>query len=91
MAYNRYPKRQPVSRWMNLRYAGTCKVCGNGIPEGTLAFYDAGTKTVTCHGIDCCEADGLTKSEWRGSPVSGQFVATRTETRVGSPYTGAGK
>ena len=33
------------SRWMQLRYAGTCKVCGKPIPAGETAYWDAGTRT----------------------------------------------
>jgi len=74
-----------TSRWMNLRYAGTCKVCGVAVPAGTNAFWDAGARTVTCYNIACCEADGLTTQEWKGSPVSGQFVAVRAARRIGAP------
>ena len=85
MAYKR--TSMPKSRWMTLRYAGkSCKVCGTAIPEGANAFWDAGTRLVTCYSIDCCEADGLTESKWVGSPVSGQFVPSRTAVRVGRPY-----
>ncbi|KRE55629.1 NERD domain protein [Phycicoccus sp. Soil748] len=33
---------------MRLRYAGTCRVCGAGIPEKTQAVYERQTKTVRC-------------------------------------------
>ncbi|KQU68365.1 NERD domain protein [Phycicoccus sp. Root101] len=33
---------------MRLRYAGTCRVCGAGIPQKTQAVYERGTKTVRC-------------------------------------------
>lgn len=33
---------------MRLRYAGTCRVCGVGIPERTQAVYERQTKTVRC-------------------------------------------
>lgn len=73
------------SRWMNLRYAGACKVCGGSVPAGGFAYWDAGARTVTCERIDCAQADGLTKTEWKGSPVSGQFVRVLAERRIGAP------
>jgi hypothetical protein len=72
------------SRWMDLRYAGTCKVCGARIGTGERGYWDTGARTVTCSALACCEADGLTTQEWSGSPVSGQFVVVRSEHRVGS-------
>ena len=65
------------SRWMSLRYAGTCKVCGSSLAAGALAFWDAGARTVTCERIDCAAADGLTTNE----PLSGPWDK-RTDTRV---------
>lgn len=74
------------SRWMDLRYKGTCKVCKKQVPAGERAFYDAESRTVTCFELECCVADGLTEQVWSGSPVSGAFVAQRTEKRMGTPY-----
>jgi hypothetical protein len=71
-------------RWMDLRYAGTCKVCGARIGRGERGYWDAGARTVTCSALSCCEADGLTTQQRSGSPVSGQFVVGRSEHRVGS-------
>jgi hypothetical protein len=51
------------SRWMTLRYPGRCKVCGAALRAGTLAFWDAGARTVTCERIDCADADGLTTNK----------------------------
>jgi hypothetical protein len=70
---------------MDLRYAGTCKVCGSALTAGTRAFYDGDARTVTCLAIECCEADGLTREEWQGSPVSGSYVMVRAERRIGTP------
>ncbi len=76
--YNRRASNQPgKSRWMDLHYAGTCKVCGSAVPAGTLAFYDAAAKTVTCHSIECADKDGLTTE----SPLTGPWDK-RTDTRV---------
>lgn len=36
---------------MRLRYAGTCRLCGVGLPARTEAVYERGTKTVRC--VDC--------------------------------------
>lgn len=74
------------SRWMDLRYNGTCKVCKRKVPAGDRAFYDAETKSITCHNIECCVADGLTRQAWIGSPVDGQFVPERTEKRFGPAF-----
>jgi hypothetical protein len=35
---------------MRLRYAGTCRVCGAGLPEKAQAIYERSTKTVRCLG-----------------------------------------
>lgn len=32
------------SRWTDLRYAGTCKVCGTKLPAGSRAYGDAGRR-----------------------------------------------
>ena len=82
MSYNRYNRsRRPSSgagsRWMNLRYAGACKVCGATIPAGELAYWDAAAKTVTHRRIDCADADGLTTHK----PSTGPWDK-RTDTRV---------
>jgi hypothetical protein len=65
------------SRWMSLRYLGECKVCGSQIAAGDSAYWDASARTVTCHAIECCDADGLTTSE----PLTGPWDQ-RTDTRV---------
>ncbi len=50
MAYNRNRNYRRTSgagsRWMNLRYAGNCKVCGSRIAAGDFAYWDAGARTV---------------------------------------------
>lgn len=90
MAYNRYNRSRSVSasrsRWMELRYAGTCRVCGENIPAGATAYWDAAAKKVTCQAMACCEQDGLTEQVWHGSPVSGTFVASRRATWVGAGF-----
>lgn len=65
------------SRWMNLRYAGTCKVCGAAIAKGERGYWDSVAKTVTCSALDCADADGLTRTE----PLTGLWDK-RTDTRV---------
>jgi hypothetical protein len=90
MAYRN--ARQPQSRWIDAKFdGGTCKVCRDEIKTGHRIFWDAGSRTVTCYRMDCCEADGLTTTEWHGSPVSGSFVSVRSSRRIGSPYTAADK
>lgn len=72
-------------RWMDLRYAGTCQVCGKTLPAGTRAFYDPADRSVTCTDLVCADAVGLTKEEWRGSPISGGYVTVLSDTRIGGP------
>jgi hypothetical protein len=74
------------SRWMQLRYAGVCKVCGRKIPAGASAYWDAAARTVTCQWIDCADADGLTTIE----PLTGPWdtrtdLRVRADHRIGSP------
>jgi hypothetical protein len=89
MAYNRNRNYRRASgsagsRWMNLRYAGTCKVCGRNFPAGASAYWDAAARTVTCQWLDCCEADGLTTT----SPLTGPWdqrtdLRERADHRIG--------
>lgn len=69
------------SRWMTLRYASDCKVCGARIPARGNGFWDASARTVTCYGLSCAEADGLTEREDHG-PAG--WVTVRRAYRVGS-------
>jgi hypothetical protein len=62
---------------MELRYAGTCKVCGAAIAAGALGYWDQAAKSVTCDRMDCAEADGLTRRKSLTGPWD-----TRTDTRV---------
>ena len=71
-----------VGRWMDLRYAGSCSACRVALPAGTRAFYDPADRSVTCTDMACCEASGLTRQEWSGSPVSGSYVTVRSDTRL---------
>jgi hypothetical protein len=92
MAYNRggYSRSRRSStgsgsRWMALRFAGACKVCGARIAAGETAYWDAGARTVTCHAIDCADADGLTTNE----PLTGPWdkrtdLRVRADHRIGS-------
>lgn len=64
----------PTARWMALKYAGTCSVCGERVPVGVTAFYSPADRSVTCSSIPCAKARGLTRQEWVGSPVSGAWV-----------------
>jgi len=86
MAYHRNNKYRSGStgggsRWMPLRYAGTCKICGHAIAKGETAYWDASARTVTCHDIDCGDADGLTTNK----PLTGPWDK-RTDTRVRSDH-----
>ncbi|QKO02472.1 hypothetical protein KIV64_gp16 [Mycobacterium phage DroogsArmy] len=80
----RYNRRRPGgSRWMNLHRAGICKMCGNEVSAGGRAYWDAGNRNITCTRIECAKADGLTTSEWKGSPVDGRMVDVLAPTRIG--------
>lgn len=89
MSYRTRPRGRSrttgTSRWMDLRYAGTCKVCTTELPAGARAFFDARARTVTCTNIECAKADGLTKSEWAGAPTSGKWVDVLNDHRIGDP------
>lgn len=41
----------PDDKRMKLRYAGTCRLCGNPIPASTEAIYERSTKAVRC--LEC--------------------------------------
>lgn len=71
------------SRWMALRYAGACKVCGAALAAGTRAYWDSAAKTVTCERIECARADGLTEraGHWAGNPDG---IETLRASRVGA-------
>jgi hypothetical protein len=81
MVYNRSRNYRRTSgagsRWMELRYAGTCKVCGSAIPAGELAYWDVSARAVTCKRIDCADSDGLTTNQ----PLTGPWDK-RSDTRV---------
>ncbi|MCU1492552.1 MAG: hypothetical protein JWO62_316 [Acidimicrobiaceae bacterium] len=40
---------------MALRYAGTCRICGQGLAKGERAYWDAAAKTVSC--LTCAATD----------------------------------
>lgn len=74
------------SRWMALRYAGTCKVCGTAIPQGETAYWDAAAKTTTCWDLACCEADGLTEHRSPSGPWDNpEGTVVRRDQRLGRP------
>ncbi len=82
---NRRSASRAGSRWMALRYAGTCKVCGSRIAAGAWAYWDAAARTVTCERIECCDADGLTTNK----PLTGPWdkrtdTRERTDHRIGT-------
>lgn len=81
-SYRRTSSAPRVGRWMELRYAGTCAVCRSALPAGTRGFYDPADRSVTCFDLACCEANGLTRQEWIGSPVSGSYATVRSERRL---------
>ncbi len=43
---------------MSLRYAGTCSVCGAGLPAGAWTAYDLASRTVTCAQCSTLDPDG---------------------------------
>jgi hypothetical protein len=40
-------------RWITVRYAGTCKMCGKAIPAGAQAYYYPRGKTLLCADDKC--------------------------------------
>ena len=73
------------SRWMNLRYAGQCKVCGGRIAASESAYWDASARTVTCHAMACCEVDGLTTVKLPTGPWDHHNgITVRADHRIGS-------
>lgn len=42
----RYSGRDPY--WLIVRYAGSCKTCGQAIPKGTRAFYYPNNHALLC-------------------------------------------
>lgn len=73
------------SRWMALRYAGTCKVCAKTVEAGQQGYWDASARTVTCSSLDCARADGLTEvvERWAGNPDGKEQLRA---TRIGDGY-----
>lgn len=73
----------PAARWMDLKYAGRCHVCGQALAQGARGFWDPDTRAVTCTSLECAETDGLTTRVWWGAPTSGSFVTRLNDHRVG--------
>src|SRR5665648_1110083 len=46
---------------MRLRYAGTCRSCGEALAAGTTAVFERATKTVVC--LDCLAPAGAPSAE----------------------------
>lgn len=76
-----------VSRWMALRYAGTCHVCGSRVAAGQTGYYDQTTRDITCSAMTCAQVDGLTRDEWHGSPTTGAWLPVLSDRRIGAPAT----
>ncbi len=81
--YGRAPR---AARWLTLRYPAPCKVCGRTVATGEPAFYDYAARSATCDALACCDADGLTREVWHGSPVSGCYATARSDRRLGAGY-----
>jgi hypothetical protein len=86
-AYRRRARSSSGSRWMQLRYPGDCKMCGEHLAAGATAYWDSATHRITCEDLECCERDGLTREEtvWDGT-AAGRRVhsASRPPHRTGS-------
>ena len=74
MSYRRYRGAPRPARWMDLKYAGVCSVCGERLPVGTRAWYSPADRSVTCTNLECARARGLTTEVWHGSPIHGRMV-----------------
>lgn len=95
MAYrNGYARRtrstSRTGKWMDLRYAGTCRVCKTELPAGTRAYWEPSDRSTTCTAMDCAAANGLTEEVWNGSPVSGSYVTQLSATRF-APFGNRGR
>jgi len=82
VSYRRRSYAPRPARWIDLKYAGRCHICGRELRAGTRAFYDPADKSVTCTDMACAETAGLTRQEWHGSPVSGRYVRVLSERRL---------
>ncbi|AFF28345.1 hypothetical protein FDI09_gp19 [Mycobacterium phage Twister] len=85
--YNNRRRRPSGSRWMNLHFAGTCKVCGQEVKAGSRAYWDAANRTITCTSLDCADADGLVTfraptGPWEGPPE--KRIRELAPTRIGT-------
>lgn len=83
-SYRRSAAPRPA-RWMGLRYAGRCAQCSTALPAGSRAFYDPADRSVCCTNLKCAKAHGVTEEKWIGSPVSGRYVTTLSDRRLGGP------
>lgn len=83
-AYRRRARSSSGSRWMQLRYPGDCKMCGEHLAAGATAYWDSATHRITCEDLECCERDGLTREEtvWDGT-AAGRRVTVRADRRIG--------
>jgi hypothetical protein len=68
----------PDDKRMRLRYAGTCRLCGNALPAATEAVYERSSKTVRC--VDCESVapatDGAPSSAAQGGETAGAAGAS---------------
>lgn len=71
-------------RWMDLRYAGTCRGCNKQLPKGSRAFYDPRDRLICCTSLECADRYNLVTEVWHGSPTSGRYVKTLSERRIGT-------
>lgn len=81
--YSTRSRSAGTARWMDLRYPGTC-TAGEALPAGTRAFYDPRDRSVTCTNLTHAGAQGLTRTKWHGSPVSGSWGEELSEHRIES-------
>lgn len=61
---------QPDEKRMRLRYAGTCRVCGNELPAKAEAIYERSSRNVRCvdHAQQTTEAPALEDTLQPGTP-----------------------
>jgi hypothetical protein len=70
---------------MNLRYAGTCRACGQALAAGTRAVYDSATRTVTCEHCPSADADdAIIDSGTAGASAQRRYelLSDRREKRI---------
>lgn len=65
---------------MPLKFEARCDVCDRRIRAGAVGYWHGRGQGVTCDALTCASVRGLTVDKWVGSPVSGKWVPTLSDT-----------